>query len=514
MLTLGSNLERTRRLFGDRIAMLDPAGGRFSWSEFAERARRCAGLLLESGLQPGDHFAIIGHNSFRNAELMRGGYWAGLVPVPVNYRLAPPEIAYILDNAECRLVALEDPFAALMESGALVPWQDRVLPLDGERYEQRLGEAQPVPVHEAAETDDALLVYTGGTTGRAKGVRLTHANIMLNALQIAFLARPRADDLFLHVAPMFHSADLLSTPWVMAGAAHLYLPEFTGQAALQAIQQHRVTCSVLTPTMIIMMLQEPDFDRYDLSSLRQVIYGSSPMAVEWIQRSLQRFPGVEFIQAYGLTETAPLLTMLEMNDHRQAIDSGDDRLLHSVGRQLPGVDMKIVDGNDRELPPGEPGEIVVRGPNVARGYLKRPDATAEAFRHGWFYTGDIGRMDERGYLYLLDRKKDLIITGGELVYSLEVESALYQHPQVHECAVIGIPDDAFGEALLAAIVPAAGGSPTPEELIEHCRSRIGGYKIPRRFVFVDELPKSAVNKVLKHELRRIYSQAQANEETR
>jgi acyl-CoA synthetase (AMP-forming)/AMP-acid ligase II/NAD(P)-dependent dehydrogenase (short-subunit alcohol dehydrogenase family) len=392
MLTLGSNLERTRRLFGDRSAVLDPAGGRFSWAEFADRARRCAGLLLESGLQPGDRFAIIGHNSSRNAELMRGGYAAGLVPVPVNYRLAPREIAYILDDADCRLVALEDSFAAFMESDELASWRDRVLSLEAERHEQRLGKTRPAPMYEASETDDALLVYTGGTTGRAKGVRLTHANIILNALQIAFVARPRADDLFLHVAPMFHSADLLSTPWVMAGATHLYLPEFSGQAVLQAIEQHRVTCSVLTPTMIIMMLQEPDFEDYDLSSLRQVIYGSSPMAAQWIQRSLQRLTGVEFIQAYGLTETAPLLTMLEMDDHRQAIASDDRGLLHSVGRQLPGVDMKIVDGNDRELPPGEPGEVVVRGPNVARSYLNRPDATAEAFRHGWFYTGDIGRM--------------------------------------------------------------------------------------------------------------------------
>ncbi len=329
--TLGSNLERSLRLFGDRIAVLDPAGGCFSWAEFADRARRCAGWLQESGLQPGDRFAIIAQNSFRNAELMCGGYWAGLVPVPINYRLAPPEIAYILDDAECRLVVLEDSFAALMKSDELACWTDRVQSLETGPYEQRLVEATAAPLHEAAETDDALLVYTGGTTGRAKGVCLTHANIMSNALQIAFVARPRADDVFLHVAPMFHSADLLSTPWVMAGAANLYLPEFSGEVVLQAIEQHRVTCSSLTPTMIIMMLQVPDFERYDLSSLRQMIYGSSPMAGEWIQRALKRFPGVEFIQAYGLTEASPLLTMLGMPDHLQAVDNDD---LHAVAGQV------------------------------------------------------------------------------------------------------------------------------------------------------------------------------------
>lgn len=512
MLTLGSNLDRTVRLFCDRTAILEPED-RFTWEEFADRVRRCAGMLCELGLRPGDRFGIICRNSFRNAELMHGGYWAGLVPVPVNYRLAPPEIAYILENAECRLVALEEPFAALTAAAELAPWADRVLLMAQTQYEEQLGRAKAAPMHEAAETDDALLVYTGGTTGRAKGVRLTHCNIMLNALQIAFVAKPRADDVFLHVAPMFHSADLLATPWVMAGAAHLYMPEFCGQAALQAIQEHRVTCSMLTPTMIIMMLQEPDFGSYDLSSLRQVIYGSSPMAAEWIRRSLERLPGVEFIQAYGLTETAPLLTMLEMADHEKALCSGDHAILKSVGRPLPGVDMRIVDGSDRELPPGEPGEVIVRAPNVAKGYLKRPEATAEAFRRGWFYTGDIGRMDKHGNLYLLDRKKDLIITGGELVYSLEVESALYENPKVQECAVVGIPDDAYGEALLAAIVPAPGEPPTPEELIEHCRGRIGGYKIPHRFVFLDALPKSAVNKVLKHELRRMYSQAAPVEKT-
>ncbi len=507
MLTLGSNLERSLRLYGDRTAVIDPTGRRFSWSAYVDRVRRCAGLLLESGLQPGDRFAIVCHNSFANAELMCGGYWAGLIPVPVNYRLAPPEIAHILDDADCRLVVLENCFAELMGDDELGAWSERVQSLESLCQGQRFEKAITVPMLAAAETDDALLVYTGGTTGRAKGVRLSHANIMSNALQIAYVAKPRGDDVFLHVAPMFHSADLLSTPWVMAGAAHLYLPEFSGEAALQAIEQHRVTTSSLTPTMIIMMLQVPDFDRYDLSSLRQMIYGSSPMATEWIERAMRRFPGVEFIQAYGLTEASPLLTMLGMDEHQQAVDGGDYDRLKSVGRPLPGVDLKIVDPDDCELFAGEAGEVVVRAPNVTRGYLNRPDATAEAFRHGWFHTGDIGRMDEQGYLYLLDRKKDLVITGGELVYSLEVESALYHHPKVRECAVVGIPDDAFGEALLAAIVTIDGEAPSPEELIQHCRGRIGGYKIPRRYVFVDELPRSAVNKVLKHELRALYSQA-------
>jgi long-chain acyl-CoA synthetase len=252
------------------------------------------------------------------------------------------------------------------------------------------------------------------------------------------------------------------------------------------------------------MMQEPAFDAYDLSSLRQLIYGSSPMAAEWIHKMLGKLKGVEVAQGYGLTETSPILTLLHMAEHEKAIRTGEHELLRSAGRQIPGVDMRIVDAEDKDVPIGEPGELIVRGPNVTKGYLKRPEATQEAFRNGWFYTGDIGRMDERGYLFLLDRKKDMIITGGENVYSSEVEAVLYQNPKVHECAVIGVPDETYGEALLGAVVPAPGETLTEEELIDNCRGKIGGYKIPRRYVFLEQLPKSAMDKILKTELRRIY----------
>ena len=372
-------------------------------------------------------------------------------------------------------------------------------------YDARLAEADPAPVNDGAlPDDDALLLYTGGTTGRAKGVRLSHLNIVVNAMQLGLQMVPRADDLALHTAPMFHSADLLLNPFTLSGGAHFYLPKFTSQAVLKAIETHRVTSTVLTPTMIVVLLQDPDIAKYDLSSLRQIVYGSSPMAVEWIKKALALLPHVEFIQAYGLTETAPILTMLNMAEHEAAISSGDDNLLKSVGGPLVGVDLRIVDENGDAIDACRPGEVVVRGPNVAKGYLKRPEATAEAFQDGWFHTGDIGYLDATGHLFLLDRKKDMIITGGENVYSLEVEAALYQHPGVQECAVVGVPDKIYGEALLAAVVPAPGKKLDDEELIAHCRGRIGGYKIPRHFVFLSELPKSALNKVMKNELRRIY----------
>jgi len=517
VLTLTSIMNRTLHLFGSRPAIIDPEGI-WTWAEFGDRVARATGVLMSLGVRRGDRYGIICRNSFRNAELMHAGYWMGAIPVPVNFRLAPPEIAYILDNAECGLLVVEDVFADVLASEELAPWAQNVLLVDGPaddpgpRYDALLAEAGPAPLYDGAEEDEvALLVYTGGTTGRAKGVPLTHRNIVANAMQISLMAAPRPDDVFLHVAPMFHSADLLANPYTLAGGAHLYLPKFTSEAVFRTIEEFGVTSSMLTPTMIIVMLQDPDFDKYDISTFRQVVYGSSPMAAEWIRKALQCFEGVEFIQAYGLTETAPLLTMLGMAEHRSAVASGDDELLKSVGQPLVGVDLKLVDLDGVEVPPGEAGEVVVRGPNVAREYLKRPEASAEAFREGWFYTGDIGRLGERAHLYLLDRKKDMIITGGENVYSLEVEAALYENPKVHECAVIGVPDEFFGEALLAAVVPAPGETLTEEEMIEHCRGRIGGYKIPRHYVFLDELPKSAMNKILKNELRRIYGGRQMEE---
>jgi long-chain acyl-CoA synthetase len=262
---------------------------------------------------------------------------------------------------------------------------------------------------------------------------------------------------------------------------------------------------MLTPTMIIMTLQDAALGRTDLSSFRQLLYGSSPMAAEWIKKALDAFGDVEIIQAYGLTETSPILTILPMAEHEQAMAGENAALLQSVGRPIPGVEMRIVDDHDTDVPIDAAGEIIVRGANVSKGYLNRPDETRTGFRKGWLHTGDIGRMNDQGYLFLLDRKKDMIITGGENVYSSEVEACLYQHPGVHECAVVGVPDDTYGEALLAVVVATPGAVLTDTILIAHCRDRIGGYKIPRRYRFVDELPKSAMNKILKNELRRMVS---------
>jgi long-chain acyl-CoA synthetase len=269
------------------------------------------------------------------------------------------------------------------------------------------------------------------------------------------------------------------------------------------LQDYRVTHVMLAPTMIIMALGEGDFGSYDLSHFRLLFYGSSPMAVEWTRRAMDRFPG-EIQQGYGLTETSPVLTTLDMEEHAEAVATESYDILRSVGRPVIGVDLRIVDDDGDEVPVGEDGEVTIRAPNVTRGYLNRPEENAVAFRDGWFHTGDVGRVDAGGYLYLLDRKKDMVITGGENVYTSEVEAALYQHAGVHEAAVVGVPDEKYGEALFAVIVPAPGATLSEDDIIAHCRERIGGFKVPRRMAFVAEMPKSAMGKILKNELRRIH----------
>jgi acyl-CoA synthetase (AMP-forming)/AMP-acid ligase II len=513
MLTLTSALHRAAKVYGHKLAIIDPEG-EYTWAEFVERVARAAGVLQSLGVKRGDRFGIISRNSFRNAEIMHAGYWMGAIPVPANHRLAAPEIAAIFVDAECKIIAVEDHFRSFIEHDALGPWASDPLwlssgsvEIDGRCYEALLSEAEPAPMFEADEDDDAVLQYTGGTTGRPKGVRLTHKNIVLNGLQIASAVYPKTNDILLHVNPMFHSGDLLTTMFTLVGATHVFIPEFSGDNVFAAIEKYRITFAMLVPGMIIRSLQESDASRYDLSSLRTLWYGASSLSVEWILKAVKAFGVQEITQCYGQTESAPAVTILGSVDHFEAIESGNLEILSSAGRVLPGIDIRLVDAEGLEVELGQPGEIVLSGSNVSPGYVNRPEETAAAFRDGWFYTGDVGRMDERGYLYILDRKRDMVVTGGENVYSSEVEIVLSKHPGVIECAVTGVPDETFGEALLAGIVAAPGKKPTEDELITHCRDYIGGYKIPRRFIFLDNLPKSTLHKVLKHELSALYTNA-------
>jgi len=510
MLTMSSALDRCRRLYGGRRAIVD-AEGVFTWAEHLDRVARAAGILARCGVKPGQRFGILARNIFRHCELLHAGYWMGAVPVPVNIRLAAPEIAFILRDADVKALAVEEPFLALAAHEQIAPFARNAFavspkPLGGNLadYETLLKSTAPLERVESKEDDDAILLYTGGTTGRSKGVRLTHRNVVSNGMQCAMEMGFRGTDTYLHIAPMFHSADLLGTGYTLLGASHAYLPQFSPRNVLGAFQDLRATSTMMAPTMIILTLQELKPADFDLGSFRWMLYGSAPMAPEWIAKTIEAFPNVEVCQGYGLTETAPILTYLDFEEHKKALAAKDFSILKAAGRPIAGVDMRILDERGREAPLGEAGEVVVRAPNVTKGYLNLPDVTAAAIRDGWFHTGDVGRMDAEGYMYLLDRKKDMIITGGENVYTVEVEQAIYQHPAVAECAVVGVPDEKYGESLFAAIVPQPGKTLTKEQIIEHCRARIGGYKVPRQMVFLPALPKSAMGKILKTELRSLF----------
>ncbi len=485
MLTLSSALDRAQRQFARRPATVDAGVGR-NWGEHVTRVAELAGVLAGAGVGAGDTFAIIAPNSAHYTEWLHAGYWSGAVPVPINHRLAPPEIVQILEDASCKLLVHGSDFP--------VPsWRGPRLAIEAGR------KAAPLPPRMANSDDLALLLYTGGTTGRSKGVKLTHGNIVANGLQVGLAMKATAADRFLHAAPMFHAADLLSTCFTLVGGSHAYLPAFSGGAMLRALSEQAVTVAFMAPTMIILTLQEPDFARFKLDGLRLLFYGSSPMAAEWVKRAMDGFPGASLEQGYGLTETSPILTILDPEDHRAALRDGHLDILRSAGRAVPGIELRI------DAPPGQVGEVLVRGPNVTPGYLNRPEETAAAFDGDWFHTGDMGWLDPSGLLTLVDRKKDMIVTGGENVYSSEVEAVLYAHDGVQEAAVIGVPHETYGEALLAVVVARPGSALDPGMLIEHCRGRIGGYKIPRRIELVAALPKSAMGKILKTELRRLYA---------
>src|SRR6185295_13322295 len=354
----------------------------YSWSEFGERVGRAAGALKAHGVDPGARFAVLARNGFRFEELKWAGFWLGAVPVPINWRLAPPEIAAMLDDADAKALLVENHFQAVLDHEAMKAWKNKATVIGDiagpslGAYEDMIARAAAPPPADPAPDDDAMLIYTGGTTGRSKGVRLTHANIVANGVAFGLALGARRDQPFLHAAPMFHSADLLAMGWFLQGAAQCFLPAFSPQAFLEAIQQFRVGAVVTVPTMLIATVSHPEFGKFDLSSLKTLIYGAAPMAIEWIERVAKAFPEVNFSNSYGLTETAPDLTVFDPHEFRAAIQKAlatGDRSgpLASVGKPNVLNEIKIVTPDGKEAKPGETGELLARGPNIMKGYWNR-----------------------------------------------------------------------------------------------------------------------------------------------
>ncbi|MBB3086639.1 long-chain-fatty-acid--CoA ligase [Geodermatophilus sabuli] len=476
-------------------------------AESVDRIARLAAALSDLGVRDGARAAILSLNSDRFSEFLAATLWAGGVVVPVNCRWSVPEIADSLREVDARVLVVDDAFAACADGlrelhpGLIhvVHSGDGPTPAGMLAFEELISGSPPMEDTRRGGNDLAGVFYTGGTTGRAKGVMLSHDNLLTSCITVLVAEHSPPDRVFLHAAPMFHLADF--SAWVtggVVGGTQVMIPAFDPVAVMAAVQEHEITDVLLVPTMIQLTVDSPRADQFDLTSIRRVLYGASPMSDALLGRAMKALPNARFLQAYGMTELAPIATLLTSDDHE------DPERRRSVGRAAPCAEVRIVGPDDDELPRRGVGEVVVRGGNVMLGYWDRPEATAEALRGGWMHTGDAGWMDDAGYVYLTDRLKDMIISGGENVYSVEVESVLAQHPAVATAAVIGVPDLTWGERVHAVVVPVAGATVTLDELRAACAGRIAGYKAPRSMELVDALPLSAAGKVLKRELRRPY----------
>jgi long-chain acyl-CoA synthetase len=489
-------LQHAARVHADRVAVID--GHRsITYAELDERVRRLGAGLARLDLPRGAFVGVLAGNSAAHLECWLALPAFGRVINDLNHRLAPAELAFMVDDSQTRALVVDDARLAVgRELRERCPTLHTLIhagadpcPEDCVAFESLLDGAPDEPP-ELPGDSLATISYTGGTTGLPKGVMLSHANLIANAKHFLITDGLRPDDRYLHAGPMFHVADSSMVACVTwAGAAHVLLERFDIAAVVRAIAEERVTVAVLVPTMIRMLLDQLDAESADLSSLRLLHYAAAPIAPELLRRAMDTLT-CEFLQGYGMTEAAPGVTFLSPEKHRRG------ERLGSVGHAIPGVQVEV------RAPAGEVGEICVRGPNVMLGYWNRPEATSEVLSpDGWYRTGDLGYLDG-GYLYLVDRLKDMIISGGENVYSIEVENALAAHPGVREVTVIGVPDERWGERVHAIVVLEPGATATAAELVEHCRALIGGFKLPRSVELRTEpLPRSGAGKVLKAQLR-------------
>lgn len=485
-----------------------------SFAALNEGANRVANGLLARGIAPGDRVAFLGKNHPLYFEALLGAARIGAVMTPVNWRLAPPEVAYILGNSQARVVFVGEGFAeSLATARAQAPMVDHVIGIDapdhkGTDYRQwRDGFAASAPGHRISPEDDALQLYTSGTTGKPKGAVMTHGSILssrdaaANGEDMRTWQEPIPGDVTLLAMPCFHiSGTGTGIGTMVAGSNSIVLPEYDPTQALDLIENFNISKIFLVPAAIQILLNHPRVNEVDFSRLKYVTYGASPIPLE-LMREAMRVMGCGFVQMYGMTETSGTIVALDPEDH---VPEGSPKM-RSVGKPLPGVEVKIIDETGKEVPAGTVGEIATRSSKNMRGYWNNPDATAATIdADGWLRTGDAGYFDEDGYLYIHDRVKDMIISGGENVYPAEVENALYSHPKVADVAVIGVPDAKWGEAVKACVVVKPGEELTEAELIQHARQHIAGYKCPKSVDFIEALPRNPSGKILRRELRAPY----------
>jgi long-chain acyl-CoA synthetase len=490
--------------FGGKTTFHDD-GYEGTLGEHLERTLKLSSALrTELGVGPEDRFAVMATNSHEYLELYHAAFFGAGIINPLNLRLAPKELELILKDSGTKVVFVDFLFAnnidAIREAAGIekvvLIGPDLDSPYDL-TYDELLVAGEVAMPAEPEEDQPVTLMYTGGTTGRPKGVLLDQRAHMLNLYHIVSVVDIREDRTYLHQTPMFHAASMGGVLGVPAsGSESTFVALFDPEKVMANIEQHQVDWTVMVPTMIGMVLNDPGFEPERLASLVDLTYGASPMPTEVLTRLMKHYPDLRLSQGYGMTEAAAVLTFLRPEDHAKG-----GKLLSSAGRPVPGVRLSVQDADGNVLPDGETGEVCAQAGNFMREYWRMPEQTDEVFRGGWYHTGDAGYL-EGGYLYLVDRVKDMIVSGGENVYSAEVENAISTHPDVEQVAVIGIPHETWGEAVHAVVVPREGASPTEEEIIEHAREWIAGYKLPKSVEFrAEPLPLSGAMKVLKRELR-------------
>lgn len=469
-------------VFGDEVR---------THAELHDRAARLASVLSAAGVEAGDRVALLLHNRIEFVEALLACHRLGAVAVPINFRLAPDEVEFVLaDSGAVALIRDSAPSRASVAQTVLEV---------GSGYDEALACAPPHPeVAGVAEDDAALMCYTSGTTGRPKGAVLTHRNLVGSTLSWIHEMRAAEDDVWLSGQALFHIGGINGLlPFLVLGATVIITPttNFDPEAMLRLIEAHRVTMCIFVPTQWAAICASDAVARIDPGRLRVAMWGASPAPRRTLEAMEQTFPHAAIVSAYGQTEMSGATTLLKGPD--------STRKMGSVGRPMLGVELRLVDDELRDVPQGGIGEVVYRGPNVMAGYHGQPEATRDAFAGDWFHSGDLARFDEEGYLWLVDRKKDMIVSGGENVYPAEVERVLLDHPAVGEAAVIGVPHPRWVETPVAFVVPK--GEIEEAELIAHCRTYLAGYKKPSEVILVDELPRNAGGKVLKRLLRETYA---------
>jgi len=506
---LGDLLTRSAKWYANKTATVY-GETRLTYEQINRRTNALANALQELGIKHQERVAIVCHNSHHCLEIVFACAKIGAVATNLNWRLSPKELGVLLNHSDARVVFFSKRFEPFIESirhelNSNIPFIAIDGPIEGMTdyeifIENRVTEEPTAQVH---YEDTVIQMYTSGTTGTPKGVMLTHKNMISHAFNTIIELQMRRDVVYLNVLPLFHVAFFAPVNCVFLGGTNVLLPDFDLDKILATIEKERITHVGFVPALVNFLVEHPKFEQYDLSSLQLIVYAASPMPVPLLKRAMKRF-NCNFAQVFGMTETSPVTHILIPEEHVLEGPEFKVRRLGSVGRSIINVRSKVVDDRGNECPVGVVGEVVDAGDTIMKGYYKMPEATAETIKDGWLHTGDMGYVDEYGYLYLADRKKDMIISGGENIYPTEVEMCILQMEGVADVAVIGIPDKDWGELVKAIVVQKPGYNLSAGEVIEHCKANIAGYKKPKSVDFIDMLPRNAVGKVQKNVLRDPY----------